>query len=100
MEKASSKKQRSKRRDRLLASGDGVAAVDAEVGARDVAGRVREQEGHGAHQVLGLAHGALRDERGPLALQVRVVLEDLFRAVGAVSIHTCLKLFSFWISSR
>lgn len=60
---------------------DGVATVDAEVGAGDIVGGIRQQEGHGAHKVLGRAHLALGDERGPLLLEVRVVVEDLLGAV-------------------
>jgi len=62
--------------------GDGVAAVDANVGARDILRRVGQQEGDGAHEVLGLAHLALGDERGPLLLEVGVLVEDLLSEGG------------------
>lgn len=59
----------------------GIAAVDTKVSTGDVGGRVRQQEGQGAHEILGLAHLALRDERNPLLPEVRVVVEDLLGAV-------------------
>lgn len=66
--------------------GDGVAAVDTDVSASGVHGRVRQQVVHRAHQVLGLAHAAHGDERGPLLLEVGVVVEDLLGAVTQRSI--------------
>jgi hypothetical protein len=63
---------------------DGITAVHAQVRARDIVGRVRKQEGDGAHQVLGRAHAALRDERGPLPVQIRLVVQDLLRPICCV----------------
>lgn len=61
-------------------SGHGVAAIDTKVSTGDVSGRVRQQEGQGPHEVLGLSHLALGDERDPLLPEVRVVVEDLLGA--------------------
>lgn len=61
-------------------SGHGVAAVDTKVSTGDVAGRVRQQERQGAHEVLGPAHLALGDERNPLLPEVWVVVEYLLGA--------------------
>lgn len=60
--------------------GDGVAAVDAQVRARDVRRSIAGQEHGSAHQVLRPAHLADGNERGPLALELRVVIEDLLGA--------------------
>lgn len=61
---------------------DSVATVDAQIGACDVRRGVGQEEGDGAHEVDGRAHLALRDEGGPLALELRVVVEDFLGAVG------------------
>jgi hypothetical protein len=60
---------------------DGVAAVDAQLRAGHVARSVGEEEGDSAHEVLGLAHLALRDEGDPLLGELGVVVEDLFGAI-------------------
>lgn len=62
--------------------GDSIATVDTEIGAGHVLAGVGQEEGDGAHEVLGLAHLALGDERGPLLAQVRVLVEDLLRQGG------------------
>jgi hypothetical protein len=71
---------------------DGVAAVDAQIGAGHVTGGVGEQECDGAHEVLGSAHLALRDEGDPLLGELGVVVEDLLGAVVTTR--------SIWCSSR
>lgn len=62
--------------------GHGVTAINTEVGSSNVLRSIGQQEGNGTHQVDWLAHLALGDERGPLSLQVWVVVEDLLGAVG------------------
>jgi hypothetical protein len=69
---------------------DGVAAVDAQLGAGHVTGGVGEQECDGAHEVLGPAHLALRDEGDPLLGELGVVIEDL---LGAVAMMVSMVLF-------
>lgn len=64
--------------DRL---GDSVAAIDAEVGASDIASCITAKESNGTHKVFGAAHLALWDERDPLLCKLRVVVEDLLGAV-------------------
>ena len=59
----------------------GVAAVDPQIGASDVARGLGQQEGDGAHEVFGLAHVALGDEGDPLPLEVGVFIEDLLGPV-------------------
>lgn len=70
--------------------GDSVAAIDTQIRAQDVVGRIRQQEDDRAHQVLGPAHLALGDQGGPLLLQVGVVFEYLLGAFvpSQVSNHT------------
>lgn len=57
-------------------SGQGVAAVDAEIRSGDVLGRVGEEECHGAHQVFGGTHLADGDEGDPLVAELGVLVED------------------------
>lgn len=71
----------------------GVAAVNTEVGPRNILRGVGQKEGDRTHQVDGLAHLALRDEGGPLALELRVVVEDLLGAVVFCSL-ACASLHS------
>ena len=68
------KKRREKEERKEL--GDGVSAVDSEVGAGDVFAGVAEQEGDRAHEVFRGTHLTLRDQGGPLAVQLWVVIED------------------------
>lgn len=68
------------RRSRILLRGR-VATVNTELGAGHVAGGVGEEEGDGAHEVLGLAHLALRDERDPFLGELGVLVEDLLGAI-------------------
>lgn len=69
-----------------LALRDRVTAVDAQLGAGHVTGGVGEQECDGAHEVLGSAHLALRDEGNPLLGELGVVIEDLLGAVVALMV--------------
>ena len=71
----------------------GVAAVNTEVGPRNILRGIGQKEGDRTHQVNGLAHLALRDEGGPLALELRVVVEDLLGAVVFCSL-ACASLHS------
>lgn len=57
--------------------GDSVATVDTDISTSDVLAGVGEEEGDGAHQILGLAHLALRNQGRPLAVQVWVLVQDL-----------------------
>ena len=57
--------------------GQGVAAVNAEVGARNVAGRITEQERHGAHQILRGPHLPGGDQGDPLITELGVFVQDL-----------------------
>lgn len=59
----------------------GVAAVDTQICAGDVAGRITAQEGDGTHQVFGTAHLALGDQADPLGRELRVVVQNLLCAV-------------------
>ena len=63
-------------------SSDGVAAVDTKVSPSDIARRIREEKRHRAHEVLWVAHVALGNQRCPLLLEIRVVVEDLLRPMG------------------
>jgi hypothetical protein len=65
---------------------DSVAAVDAQLGAGHVTGGVGEQECDGAHEVLGPAHLALRDEGDPLLGKLGVVVKNLLGAVVALMV--------------
>lgn len=58
-----------------------VTTINAELGAGHVAGGVGKEEGDGAHEVLGLAHLALRDEGDPLLGELGVLVEDLLGAI-------------------
>lgn len=58
-----------------------VTAVNAEIRAGDVLAGIGEQEGHRPHEILGHSHLALRDERSPLLLEVRVVVKNLLSPV-------------------
>ena len=60
----------------------GVATINAQLGTGYVAGGVGEEEGDSAHEVLRLAHLALRDEGDPLLGELGVLVEDLLCAVG------------------
>jgi hypothetical protein len=64
----------------LFLLGQSVTAVDAEVRAGDVPRGIAEQEGDGAHEVLGAAHFALRDEAGPFLGEDGVFVEDFLGA--------------------
>ena len=57
-------------------SSDGVASINPQLGAGDVAGSFAQEESNGSHQILRLAHFALRDQRGPVFEELRVVVED------------------------
>lgn len=59
-----------------------VATINAELSTGHVAGGVGEEEGDGAHEVLGLPHLALRDKGDPLLGELGVVIEDLLGAVA------------------
>jgi hypothetical protein len=50
---------------------------NTQLGAGHVARGIGEEEGHGTHEVLGLAHFALRNEGDPLLSELGVVIEDL-----------------------
>lgn len=63
-------------------SSDGVATIHTEISPGDIARRIRQEKGHRAHEILGIAHLALRDKRRPLALEIRVIIEDFFRQGG------------------
>lgn len=78
------------RRARRLLRG-GVATVNAQLSTGHVAGSVGEEEGDGAHEVLGLAHLALGDERDPLLGELGVLVEDLLCAVGEKWLAVCNK---------
>lgn len=57
-----------------------VTTVNAELGASHVAGGIGEEEGDGAHEILGLAHLALGDEGDPLLGELGVLVENLLGA--------------------
>jgi hypothetical protein len=57
-----------------------VATIDTQLGAGHVAGGIGEEEGDGTHEVLRLAHLALRDERDPLLGELGVLVEDFLGA--------------------
>lgn len=59
-----------------MALSDGVPTVDPQLGAGDVARRIAQEVGDGAHQILRLAHFALGDQRGPVLEELGVVVED------------------------
>lgn len=72
-----------------------VSAVDAEVGTGDVRSGIGQQERERAHQVGGVAHLTLGDERGPLLLELRLVVEDLLGAVCALLLVIMLGLIEY-----
>lgn len=61
--------------------GNGVSAINAEIGTSDVFAGIAEQESDGTHEVFGSSHLTLRDEGGPLAVKFGVLLEDLLCTV-------------------
>lgn len=63
-------------------SNDGVAAVDAQVGAGDVGRGVAGEKDDGAFEVVRVAEARLGDERRPLVAQGRVVVQDLLGPVS------------------
>lgn len=64
-----------------LSLGNGVTAIDAEIRTGHVRTGIGKQEGDGTHEILGLTHLALGNERGPLLLEVWVVVENLLGPV-------------------
>lgn len=62
--------------------GRGICAVNPDVGAVYILGGIRQQEGNRSHEIFGLAHLALGNERNPLLLEIGVLVENLFRPVG------------------
>jgi hypothetical protein len=60
---------------------DSVATVNTQLGAGHVARGIGKEESDGTHEVLGLAHLALRNEGDPLLGELGVVVEDLLGAV-------------------
>lgn len=59
-----------------------IPAIYPQVHPGDIATRRASQEHHRAHQVLWIPHPALRDQAGPLGLQVWSFAEDLLGSVG------------------
>lgn len=53
-----------------------VATVNTQISTGNIVGCVGQQERDWAHQVLGRAHLTLRNQRGPLLLEVWVVVHD------------------------
>ena len=62
-----------------------VTTVNPQISTGDVRSSFTEQEGDGAHEILGVTHLAGGDERGPLLLEVWVLVEDLASPAGSVS---------------
>lgn len=61
---------------------DSVTAINAQISTRHVVGRVGQQECDRAHEVLGRTHLALGNQRGPLLLEIWVVVHDLLGQGG------------------
>lgn len=59
-----------------------IAAVHPQVRTGDIVRGIGQKEGDGSHEILGDAHLALRDERRPLCLQIRVIVENLLCPAG------------------
>jgi hypothetical protein len=64
---------------------DSVAAVDAQVCSSDVLRGIGKEECDWTHEVDGLAHLSLRDQRSPLALQIRIVVQNLLGPISQKS---------------
>lgn len=64
---------------------DSVATINTQLRAGHVQGGIGEEEGDGTHEVLGLAHLALRDEGDPLLGELGVVVKDLLGTIGEKS---------------
>ena len=62
-------------------SRNSIPPVDPQIRPRDVRRRIRQQKCHRPHQVGRRAHAPLGDERGPLALEGGLVVEDFFGSV-------------------
>lgn len=62
--------------------GDSVSTVNTEIRSSDVAGSVTQQEGDSTHEVFRSTHLALRDQRGPLPVQLWVLVENLLGQRG------------------
>jgi hypothetical protein len=52
---------------------------------------IRKQESNRTHEILRLAHLALRDERSPLRFEIRVVIKDLLGAVVTTLVTALLE---------
>lgn len=64
--------------------GNGVSTVNTEIRSSDVAGSVTQQESDGTHEVFRSTHLTLRDQRGPLPVQLWVLVKNL---LGQCSQH-------------
>lgn len=51
-----------------------ITTIDPEIGTGDILTGVREQKGDGTHEIDGLAHLALGNERCPLLFEFGVVV--------------------------
>ena len=57
-------------------SSDSVATINFQFGPSYIAAGLAQEIGNCAHQIFGLAHLALRNQRSPLFIQVGVFVQD------------------------
>lgn len=74
---------------------DRVTAVNAQIGASDIARCIGKQERDRPHEFLGAPHLSLRNKRCPLLLEIRLVIENRLCSVSKVSATRSCELFPF-----
>lgn len=58
-------------------SSQSITTINPQISTIDVRSGLTEQEGDGAHEILGGTHLAGGNERGPLLLELLVLVQDL-----------------------
>lgn len=69
----------------FLALSDGVATIDSDLRARHITCCVAQEVDDRTHQVLGLTHATLRNQGGPVLVEIGVLVEDLLGSVRNIS---------------
>ncbi len=59
--------------------GDGIASINPQLGAGNVTRSLTQEESDRSHQILGLPHFPLWDQRGPVLEQLWVVVKNFAR---------------------
>lgn len=76
-----------------------IAAVHPQICTGDIVRGIGQKEGNGSHEILGNAHLALRDERRPLCLQIRVIVENLLCPAGRGAMLLAFLLLTWDVDS-